>query len=79
MIKIDKNKLYKLIQEMKEYRELLSNVDKIELMKRYKTKVEYLLLDKILKEKGIDVIAKRIQHEKRNLEMVEEITKSERD
>jgi len=77
MIEISKDKLFKLIQEMKEYRKISSKETARDMMKRYKLKTEYLLLDKILNDEGIDNLITKTTHQKKNLEMVQEIIKND--
>ena len=77
MIELSKDKLFKLIQEMKEYRKISPKETARDMMKRYKMKTEFLLLDRILNEEGIDSLITKTTHEKKNLEMVKEIIKNE--
>ena len=77
MIELTKAKLFKLIQEMKEYRKALPKMSTNDMMKRHKTRVEYILLDRILTDEGIDKLISKFKHEKRNLEMVKKIVEEE--
>lgn len=79
MITIDEDQLYKLIREMKEFRKAMPKETTKDMMRRHKIKVEYMLLDKILTDEGIEKLISKINHEKNNLEMIKEIAKDEHD
>jgi len=74
---IKADKLYKLIQETKELRQSMPKDDKKYLLKRHKLKIEGLLLDKILINKGIDTIVKAVKHETRAMDTVNLISDEE--
>lgn len=77
-IKINKDMLYRLIQEMKEFRKLIPKDDTKNLIRRHKLKMEYLLLDRLLIDNGIDKMVIKINHEKTNMMMVNALIKEDK-
>ena len=73
MIQISKDKLYKLIKELKELKLIIPAVSKGDLLKRFKIKVQTALLDRILDEEGIDKLLAETKSNKNSRLLVDAV------
>jgi len=71
-ITIEKNALFCLIRDMKEFRQEARD-SSMSILKRHDLKVEYNLLDNILKEEGLNGIFEKINNMKEKLQLDKEI------
>lgn len=77
MITISEDKLFKTIQELKEIRKMLPKDNYNMALKRHKIKIEYILLENILKDKGIDVYMQKLINSKNATRLNNGIVKDE--
>jgi len=71
MIEILKDKLYKLIKELKELREVVESDGKANLLKRFKIRIQVALLERILKDEGINKLLEETKSNKNSRLVVE--------
>ena len=72
-IMISKDALFKLIQEIKEIRKMIVSFDGNDLLKKHDLLIQGVLLDKILKNGGIDSLLEQVPHLKRKYLMKAEV------
>lgn len=63
-IHIEKDRLYKLIREMKELRKLIPTTESKYLLKRHRLKIEVSLLERIFDKEGIVPILNSLENNK---------------
>ena len=71
--------MFKMIQEMKELRKLITPDTKERIMKRYRLKVQAEFLDTLLQEGGFDNFMKKILTEKEQIRLNNAVREEDED
>jgi len=78
-IKISKDELFKIVQELKEIRQFMKEANtKSTLIKKHNLKVQYGLLDKILTNDGINFLFDYVKQFKQQKDLIEAIKEEDK-